>query len=212
MGRTASLGAALGVVILAWSFDAGAVTLTTSEAAFFASGAVTPFAQTIDGVDNTTFTLPTVSSVTLGGQTIGLSPTATVTPPNAFPFTLSNGFTGDLLVPSSGSAITFALPAGLTALAFDVAPFSSSLLGPFTVSVSLSAGNMASVSLPGGDFGSGMTDSAFFGFYGGPITSLTISSTDPNGFGVAFDVPEPGSIALMLTGVGLLAGLRRRVG
>jgi hypothetical protein len=117
------------------------------------------------------------------------------------------------LVPVTGTSITLTLSSGINALGFEVAPFSSNFFGPLDVTVTLATGETSAVPLPGGDFNTGMTDPSFFGYYGGPIASLTISTTDPNGFafGNFVDVPEPASIALMLAGIGLMAGIRRRV-
>lgn len=136
-----------------------------------------------------------------------------MTPADGFPFALSDGFTGDLLVTQFGtSSLTLTLPASLTALGFDVAPFSSNFGGPYSLTVALAGGAAATVTVPGGDYDTGTTPSAFFGFYGGPVSSLTISTSDPNGLAVAFAVPEPASLALVLAGIGALVGVRRRAG
>jgi len=67
--------------------------------------------------------------------------------------------------------------------------------------------------LPGGNFNTGTTTPGFFGFYGGGVSSLTITTSDPNGFafGNFVDVPEPASLVLLLAGLVAMAGsvLRR---
>ena len=215
MIRKALIAAAFTAALSIWIVTADAATLTTSESAWLAGvgGATVTNTQTIDGVDNSTFFLPTVTSITLDdGQTIGLSTGSQVTPPNGFPYALSDGYAGDLLVPVTGTSITLTPSQNINALGFEVVPYSANFFGPFDVTVTLATGQTSTVSLPGGDLNTGMTDPQFFGFYGGPIASLTISTTDPNGigFGNFVDVPEPASIALMLTGIGLMAGVRRR--
>ena len=137
-------------------------------------------------------------------------------PQNGYPYLLSDGFSGDLFIPqdSMGNQISTETlyTSGAGALGFEVVPFSSNIGGPFNITVTLGTGQSTTVSLPGADFNTGETAPAFIGYFGGPETSLTITTTDPNGlaFGNFYEVPEPASLVLVLAGVGLVAGLRRR--
>ena len=85
----------------------------------------------------------------------------------------------------------------------------------------LTDGQFLNASLPGGDLNSGTTAPQFFGYIGGGVTSLTITSSDSNGFafgnffdavasGPGVSVPEPGSIALLAAGLTGLLILRRK--
>ena len=212
--------------------EASAATLTNSFAAWQAgvAGAVvdTTVSTGITNANPFALSLPTTNVVPLAdGLTVGLSALAQVTQPlngsGGFPYRLAGGGTPDLLIPVDASgnqlqAETLTPGAGsIGALGFEVVPFSSSLNGPYTITVQLAGGQASTVSLPGGDFNTGTTTPGFFGFYGGGVSSLTITTSDPNGFAfgsfvdvAAVGVPEPASLALLLTGVIGVAGQARR--
>ena len=202
--------------------DAGAATITSSFAAWQATvgNATVTATQTTGLFDPLALNLPTTSVVPLAdGQVLHLSTPAQVTEPqNGFPFLLTNGFAGDLLIPqdAAGNQVlseTITPTNSVSAFGFEVVPFSSNLGGPYSVSARLAGGQVVSASLPGGDFNSGTTQAQFFGVYGGSIASLTISTNDPNGFafGDFVDVPEPASMSLLMAGLtGVLCLARRR--
>jgi len=222
--RSRFLGATLTVGFLASNPAAGAV-LTSSFAAWQAAagqGRVVTTANT--GLfDPFALALPTTTGVPLPDGSVGLSTPAQVTQPeNGFPYLLAGGGTPDLFIPvnASGSQVTTETltPGGLNAFGFSVVPFSSSLGGPYTITVRTSDGQSLSASLPGGSFGTGTTTPAFFGYYGGPVSSLTLTTTDSNGFAfgnftevaAAAAVPEPASLLLLAGMTGLLGLARRR--
>lgn len=218
--RIALLGLALAGGLAATGAVA-APTLTGSYAAWSAAVGRSVTSTPATGLfDPFALTLPTTASVPLGdGQVLGLSNTAQVTQPqNGFPYLLSDGFGGDLLIPvdALGNQVkseTITPRSGsLSALGFEIVPFSSVVGGPYTVAVTLAGGQVLSATAPGGSFNTGTTTPEFFGFYGGPVASLTITTSDPNGFafGNFVDVPEPGSTVLLLTGMVGLACLTRR--
>ncbi len=225
--RRALFAAALAVSLPTGSREASAATLTNSFAAWQAGvgrAAVDMTASIgITNADPFALSLPTTRVVPLAdGLTMGLSASAQVTqPPNGsggFPYLLPDRGTPDLLIPvdASGNQVrseTLTPGTGsISALGFEVVPFSSSLNGPYTITVQLASGQVSTVSLPGGDFNTGTTSPGFFGYYGGGVSSLTITTSDPNGFafGNFVDVPEPASLALLLTGVVSMAGSARR--
>ncbi len=229
MLKATLLATALAVTL---ALPASATTLVTSLAAFQAGAKGTVSSTPNPGsYDLGQPALPTTTTIALNdGSMLALSNTAQVTTPqNGFPFLLADGFAGELFIPQDAtgnqvSSETINFGSAVTALGFEVAPFSNAFGapyigfagGPYTVSVTLGNGQTSAVSLPGGNLIGGVTTSQFFGFFGGGVTALTISSSDPNGLGfgnfvdVSVPVPEPASIALMLVGVaGLLRGRRR---
>ena len=218
--RSLALGVALAAGSAVCGNSAGAVTLTTSFSGFAAAAGTAPLinTQTTGLFDPFALNLPTTSAIPLAdGFTIGLSSAAQVTQPqNGYPYLLSDGFSGDLFIPqdSMGNQISTETlyTSDAAALGFEVVPFSSGIGGPYDVTVTLGTGESATVSLPGGDFNTGETTPAFFSYFGGPETSLTITTSDPNGvaFGNFYEVPEPASVIFVLTGIALAAGLRRR--
>ncbi len=226
--RRALVATALAAGLPTVGTQASAATLTNSFAAWQAGIAGAAVDTTVGtGIANPfAVALPTTGIVPLAdGLTVGLSALAQVTqPPNGsggFPYRLPDGSTPDLLisVDASGNQLqseTLTPGTGISALGFDVVPFSSTLDGPYTVTVQLAGGQASSVSLPGGSFSTGTTTPGFFGVYGGEVSSLTITTSDPNGFAfgdfvdvAAVGVPEPASLALLLAGVIGMASLAR---
>lgn len=181
---------ALATGLLAWSSMAGATTLTGNLAAWQAGAEGTVTTTGTTALSNpAAFPLPTTFSVPLSdGQTLALSNVAQVTQPqNGYPYRLADGFAGDLFIPqdSAGKQVTsetITPSGGINALGFEVVPFSNSLNGPYTLSVRLTDGQLLNASLPGGDLNNGTTTPQFFGYFGGPVASLTITTSDPNGF------------------------------
>lgn len=201
---------------------ADAATLTTSYSAWQAGVAGLPVTSTSNTglFDPFALNLPTTTSIPLAdGNVLQLGTTAQVTQPqNGYPYLLPDGSTPDLFIPvdSNGNQLkteTLTIPSSLSALGFSFVPFSSSQNGPYSFSIQLSDGETASASLPGGNLNTGTTVPGFVGFFGGGITSLTITTSDPNGlaFGAFVDVPEPAT-ALLLVGPAVAVARRRRRG
>ena len=217
--RTPSLAMAFAAGL---SGTASAATLTGSLAAWQAGVGAAPVTTTATTglFDPFALNLPTTSVIPLGdGQVLAFSSMAQVTQPqNGFPYALSDGFAGDLLIPqdAAGQATSATItPASgsLSAFGFEIVPFSSSVNGPYAFTVSLAGGQALTESAPGGDFDTGVTTPDFFGYYGGPVASFTIATSDPNGFAIGsfVDVPEPASAMLLMSAVlGLACLVRRR--
>ena len=233
--RTHLLGLALAGLTAA---PAMATVLTTSQSAFLAGTAGLPVQSTtgFPGFDPNAYLIATTTAIPLtGGGSLGLSNAAQVTlGPSGFgvfPYDFADGFTGEIFIPNdaNGNDVSSEVIAtgGLSALGFEVAPFGDAAGspyngfrgGPYTVTVATNTGLTASVALPGG-MSDGLTQSQFFGFYGGGVSSVSVTVTsatpgtsDPNGlgFGNFVDVPGPASSALLLgAGLTVLSRLRQR--
>ncbi len=226
--KSALLATALAAVFAA--APASATTLVTSLAAFKAGAATAVNSPNPGAFDTKQVSSPVTATISLNdGTTLGLSNSVAVTSPDpgGFPYKIADGFNGEIFIPQDSlgnylTSETISFSNDATALGFEVAPYSNSAgapnfgvpSGPFNVTVTLNNGQTSTVSLPGGNLNTATTASQFFGFLGGGVTSLTISSTDPTaiGFGNFYDVsvPEPASAALVVVGLaGLFRGRRR---
>ncbi len=238
VARTAfSICMAVGGVAFAARPALSAVLATSLSAWDAGVGSSTVYGTPVTGLltDPEALNLPIVTAIPLtGGAGLTLSNNAEVTNDaggtfSAFPFAFADGFTGDLFIPedANGNNVmseTITVSAGVTALGFEVAPYGSATAnfngtggGPYSVTLALANGGSDTLSLAGGSFDTGTTQSQFFGYYGGGVTSLTISTSDPTGlaFGNFVDaqtaVPEPASATILLVGVaGLLLLSRSR--
>ena len=212
MGAVACLGAFCGEA------SAGVV-FTTSEPTFASNAGAHVVNTMTTGQYDPTNPFATVSTANLANGVIGLSDSSTVVeqPQSGFPFALANGFSGDLFLPS-GASITLTPPSQFTALGFYVATYSAGLTAPqFQLTFTSDKGQSVTESITGADYTSFTSPVAFFGYYGGPVGSLTITSNDPNGFvigdfsSVATAAPEPETIWLLVAGgLGVMTKFRRR--
>lgn len=220
--RSPVYGAVLvaGFSVFAWG--AKAAVLTNSFAAFQAGIGGAGVTTTVNTglFDPFAPVLPTTGVIPLAdGNTVSLSNLAQVTQPqNGFPYLLAGNLFPDLFIPvdaSGNQLLAETLTPGassISAFGFSVVPFSSSLAGPYTITVRLADGQSLSTVLPGGNFNSGTTAPGFFGYFGGPVSSLTITTTDRGGFafGNFVNVPEPASLLVLAGMTGLLGIARRR--
>lgn len=197
--------------------------LATNLNSFLAEAGANVVNTVTTGQFNPANPLATVSTITLPTGTIGLSDrnTVVVQPQVGFPFALTNGFTGDLFLPTGGS-LTLTLPSSITALGFYIATFSAGPVAPtFSLSTSFASGDTTYAIVGfaiGASFNTFTTPVEFAGFAGGGVTSVTITDNDPSGFafgdffsvGSSNSVPEPASIVVLLVGLGGLMQVRRR--
>lgn len=158
----------------------------------------------------------TVSSIPLGDHVTltvaGTNDTVVQPPPvgdSWGPWIGHNGAFSGIAVDTTTNSETISFTSSVRALGFDVSP-DFPLQGPFgdSFTVTLSDGTTATYS---GTYSGGATQ--FIGYYGGPgITSITVTSsnTPDFAFGNFVDVPEPGSVALLITGLAIAGLLRGR--
>jgi hypothetical protein len=190
-----------------------AATITSSLAAWQA--AVGPDFTETTSTGLPLFTSP-VNSVTLGdGMVISLAGTAdTVLQPLSGWFPWSNGYTGDIIDTTTNSE-TISFPSSLSALGFQVSPDLSTTPGaanPETFTVTLSDGTTMQINgtYPP-DISTGTVPTQFIGFFGGGITSITVTTQNAPDFALGdfVDVPEPISLSVFAGGIGALGLVRR---
>ncbi len=202
---------ALAALLASAGVSHAAITVVTSLAAFNAPTSVL-------GTD--TFAGFSIVSSTASPVTRSAGPysyTAAATPPDRF---FGGGTTGNpfLSTTLAESTITFnAFTAGVRGVGGNF--FGSNISGLFapgdiTVTATDSGGTVTRTLI-------GAATSSFLGFISdGPITQLTVASVQPSTGGflwpsvdnlvLAAAVPEPGTYAMMLAGLGVFASMARR--
>lgn len=163
-----------------------------------------------DYATTTQFGVPNYSNVSslalADGQTIGFSDDQVYTSGGTW---TQLGIYQGQLIDTTGSSETITFSPSIYGLGFIINPDGG---GVDTVTISLSDGTTTSLSNV--DFANGATQ--FVGFYGGGQDALTVSFNNAADFvfGDIHDlpVPEPMSMALMMTGMAGLGWARRRSG
>ena len=202
---------ALASLLAATTASQAAITVVTSLAAFNAATA----AQGTDTFAGFSTIIPTVSPVVRTAGPYGYTAAA---PGNFF----GGGTNGNPFLSTTDAEVTItfsAFSAGVRGIGGNF--FDSNISGQFaagdiTVSTTDGSGTVSQTII-------GATASSFLGFVSdGPITRMTVVAVQPAGGGflwpsvdnltLAAAVPEPGTSALMLGGLGVLCALARRRG
>ena len=201
------------MLIIAAGAAHAAATLTTSYASWAANAP--HFATTSTDpnyVADAVFPATTSSIALTGGGTLTTSPGGDAileTFTDWGPWTSASGSAyHGIVYDTAGQSETITIPSFLSALGLEVQPDGAGPDGfPEVITVTLSDGQSTQISQT---FLTGQT--AFIGYYGGPETSMTISVENATdfAFGDIRSVPEPGGLALLASGLTVLAICRRR--
>jgi hypothetical protein len=190
-----------------------AATLTTSLATWAANAPGSSTTSTDPNYVANSVLPATTSSIALtGGGTLTTNPGGdailkTFTDWGPWTSAAGSAYHG-IVYDTAGQSETITVPDFLSAFGLEIQPDGSGPSGfPDVITVTLSDGQSTQISQT---FVTGQT--AFVGYYGGPETSMSISVQNAPDFalGDIRAVPEPGSLVLLASGVGIAAFVRRR--
>jgi hypothetical protein len=151
----------------------------------------------------------TISGFNLvGGGSVSLGASAEVVSIGDGWATWSGGYTGQVFSPSN-SASTFSFGSGVSSLGFYIEPDEETTEA---IMVTLANGETLTDDI------NGAGGASFFGYYGGPVTSLTIDDLAGDTFAMgefysgssSAPVPEPASVGFLAIGMLSLAGVYTR--